>query len=320
MQKLGLYDKGLYKQAIPYFFTNFPEEWSYADMWRTFLKFGRVYDIYSPNRKSRSGGRFGFVRFLNVKDKRELERQLDQIWVGDQKLWVNIPRYDDEKKEENKGRNGQTMAPKFQSRSYAKIGLDNGLKKFNLGNQTCSWGKFICLDDSTSNKRRFDISKFLISTPIMDTISVTRQVKVNGVLFNIKFKEEEFTNSFFSLKQDFIPSFHSDSEDHESWSLGTDTDAMKEGFEKTQEPGEESSTEAGEEDDERTEQIRKRKKRKSHSCRSLYSNAANAVVESQRRNSQGRKQTQGKEGKEGNKIFGFWEDIRVEKKGVLNYG
>ncbi|GKV43294.1 hypothetical protein SLEP1_g50605 [Rubroshorea leprosula] len=90
-------------------------------MWRTFLKFGRVYDIYSPNRKSRSGGRFGFVRFLNVNDKRELERQLDQIWVGDQKLWVNIPRYDDEKKEEKKGRNGQTMAPKSQSRSYAEV-------------------------------------------------------------------------------------------------------------------------------------------------------------------------------------------------------
>ncbi|GKV32831.1 hypothetical protein SLEP1_g41401 [Rubroshorea leprosula] len=76
----GTYDRGLYKQATPYFFTNFPDEWCYADMWRTFLKFGRVFDIYCPNRKSRNGGRFGFVRFLDVKDKRELERQLDQIW------------------------------------------------------------------------------------------------------------------------------------------------------------------------------------------------------------------------------------------------
>ncbi|GKV27391.1 hypothetical protein SLEP1_g36564 [Rubroshorea leprosula] len=412
----------------------------------------------------------------------ELERQLDQIWVGDQELWVNIPRYDDEKKEEKKGRNGQTMTPKYQSRTYAKVlqgqgartkegvskkeskvdqtrrhgrgvirnNEDNGInesrkiwkekgkgaswagieynikeeeyawlegcyvgtahlvemvrnlqEKFYMeGYFSCrvramggklvlldcedkeelkdlvemaadwlgqrfeevrpwkpnlvaqerfvwirchgaplnawgceffekmgsSWGKFICLDDSTSNKRRFDIARFLISTPIMDTITVTRQVKVNGVLFNIKFKEEEFTNSFFSLKQDFIPSFHSDSEDHESWSLGTDLDAMEEGVEKTQEPGEVRSTDAGKEDDEvasgrgkkkkradnigrldvtqehgeearRIEQIRKRKKRKSRSCKSLYSNAADAGVGNQRRNSQGRNQTQGKEGK-----------------------
>ncbi|GLT47664.1 hypothetical protein SLA2020_213400 [Shorea laevis] len=94
------YDRGVYKQATSYFFTNFPEDWSYAKMWRTFLTFGRVFDIYSPSRKSRNGSKFGFVRFLDVKNKKELERQLDQIHIKGCKLWVNIPRYEEEKKED----------------------------------------------------------------------------------------------------------------------------------------------------------------------------------------------------------------------------
>ncbi|GKV32839.1 hypothetical protein SLEP1_g41408 [Rubroshorea leprosula] len=78
----GTYNWGLYKQATSYVFTNCPDDWSYEDMWRTFLKYGRVYDIYSRSRKSRNESKFGFVRFLEVKDKKELERQLDQIWAG----------------------------------------------------------------------------------------------------------------------------------------------------------------------------------------------------------------------------------------------
>ncbi|GKV09171.1 hypothetical protein SLEP1_g20713 [Rubroshorea leprosula] len=90
-------------------------------MWSTFLKFGRVYDIYSPSRRSRNGSRFGFVRFLGVTDKKELERKLDQIRVGDQKLWVNMPRYDVEKKEVGVKRKSCGMVNVDQNRSYAEV-------------------------------------------------------------------------------------------------------------------------------------------------------------------------------------------------------
>ncbi|GLU18031.1 hypothetical protein SLE2022_343530 [Rubroshorea leprosula] len=399
-QKEGPVDGGLYKQATPYFFTNFPECWTYADMWRTFSHFGRVYDIYSPNRRSRNGSRFGFVRFLDVKDRKELERQLDQIWVNDMKLWVNSPRYDvvksSSKKERSSGegtsqrqvpnyveaREGKYSGgrmPQVQNRSYAEVvkgnqkeifieegiiqpqktqersksRFRNGLHKWesrkrwqekgkredwvgmeyntkpeefawligcyvgtvhsvemvrNLqekfymeGYFSCkiyaiggrmvlldcddkeelkdlvemaaewlgqwfeevrpwtpetvanerfvwmrcqgaplnvwgvdffqkmgsSWGKFICLDDSTSKRKRFDIARFLISTPMTNSISVLRQIKINGIIYSIKFTEEEFTNSFFSLKQDFMPSFHSDSEDQEEWSTDSEMEEHK---------------------------------------------------------------------------------------------
>ncbi|GKV44172.1 hypothetical protein SLEP1_g51378 [Rubroshorea leprosula] len=90
-----------------------------------------------------------------------------------------------------------------------------------------SWGKFVCLDDSTSKRKRFDIARFLISTPLTNSISVLRQIKINGVIYSIKFTEEEFTNSFFSLKQDFMPSFHSESEDQEKWSTESELEELK---------------------------------------------------------------------------------------------
>ncbi|GKV50005.1 hypothetical protein SLEP1_g56723 [Rubroshorea leprosula] len=78
------------------------------------------------------------------------------------------------------------------------------------------------LDDNTSKKRRFDVARILISTPIMESISVKRQIKVNGVLYNLMFTEEEASNSLFSMKYDFLPSIKSDSEYEESWSKGLD--------------------------------------------------------------------------------------------------
>ncbi|GKV09903.1 hypothetical protein SLEP1_g21337 [Rubroshorea leprosula] len=91
------YDRGQYKQATAFFFTNMSEDWSYTEMWRTFGKFGRVFDIYSPQRRSKNGRRFGFVRFLNVRNIRELKKQLDQIKVEGHKLWVNLAKYPEEK-------------------------------------------------------------------------------------------------------------------------------------------------------------------------------------------------------------------------------
>ncbi|GKV27571.1 hypothetical protein SLEP1_g36731 [Rubroshorea leprosula] len=326
-QKGGSYDWGLYNQATPYFFTNFPKDWSYEEMWRTFLKYGR--------------------------DKRELERNLDQIWIRGRKLWVNLPRYEEGKIEKTGSRYRKFAEPVIQNRSYPEVVKGHPVKKQTEEGRTqvrkqeekrpvenisrdcsnqrseeartiwrekgmgkswvgleynakpedyawlegcfvglvhsvemvhnlqekfymegyfscriramggrmvlldcedkeelkdlvelatdwlgqwfeevrpcteffekmgCSWGKFICLDDSTSKRRRFDIARFLISTQIMDTIKVSRQVKINGNLYNLKFSEEEVSNCFFSLKQDFLPPFQSDEEDCESWSIGT---------------------------------------------------------------------------------------------------
>ncbi|GKV49694.1 hypothetical protein SLEP1_g56430 [Rubroshorea leprosula] len=116
----GGYNWKIYNQATPLYFTNFPDDWSYGDMWRTFAKYGRVYDIYSPTKKDKNGKRFGFVRFLEVKNEAELEHQLGQIRIGVQKLRVNRPKYS------MKNNSNSIVEPKNTSegnirRSYADV-------------------------------------------------------------------------------------------------------------------------------------------------------------------------------------------------------
>ncbi|GKV49606.1 hypothetical protein SLEP1_g56347 [Rubroshorea leprosula] len=61
-------------------------------MWRAFSGYGRVIDIYVPNRKDRYGRRFRFARFQEVKNVSMLEKELDHIKVGGVKIHVNQPR------------------------------------------------------------------------------------------------------------------------------------------------------------------------------------------------------------------------------------
>ncbi|GKV31169.1 hypothetical protein SLEP1_g39893 [Rubroshorea leprosula] len=341
MQKDGPYNWGLYKQATSYFFTNYPDDWSHDEMWRTFLRHGRVYDIYAPNRKSKNGSRPRYdeekKEVGEKKSRREAKtviqnKSFAEVVKGIQRSNTeeeqskqredgrsrhrrtefeekNGLRQDDLEKCRGKNRQGswqratrrvwkekgtginwagmeynvkpeeykwldgcyvgrvhsvemvRNLQEKFCMEGYfsCQIRAMGGKMVLLLGEDkeevkdlvemasdwlrqwcqgvplnawetdffstmSCSWGKFICLDDSTSKKKRFDIARFLISTPIMETITVTRQVKINGDIYQVKFTKEEFTNNFFSLKEDFMPSFSNESEDRETWSMGSDSE------------------------------------------------------------------------------------------------
>ncbi|GJR12104.1 RNA-directed DNA polymerase, eukaryota [Tanacetum coccineum] len=75
------------------FVTNFPEVFSAKDLWNTCKQYGQVVDAYIPNRRSKAGKRFGFVRFVKVFDTERLVNNLCTVWVGRHKLHANIPRF-----------------------------------------------------------------------------------------------------------------------------------------------------------------------------------------------------------------------------------
>lgn len=62
-------------------------------MWQEFQRWGKVREVFIPRKRDKSGRRFGFVRFLDVPEPGRLERKLDQIVIGDLKLFVNRPRF-----------------------------------------------------------------------------------------------------------------------------------------------------------------------------------------------------------------------------------
>nr|GEX44056.1 putative RNA-directed DNA polymerase, eukaryota, reverse transcriptase zinc-binding domain protein [Tanacetum cinerariifolium] len=76
-----------------FFVTNFPEQTTAKELWRLCKQYGNVIDVFIPNRRSKLGKRFGFVRFIKILDVVRLVNNLCTIWIGKFKLHVNIARF-----------------------------------------------------------------------------------------------------------------------------------------------------------------------------------------------------------------------------------
>ncbi|MCI42544.1 endonuclease/exonuclease/phosphatase family protein, partial [Trifolium medium] len=51
------------KVTTSFFVTNFPDDATSDDLWKLFLKFGKVGEVYIPKKLDKRGRRFGFVKF-----------------------------------------------------------------------------------------------------------------------------------------------------------------------------------------------------------------------------------------------------------------
>ncbi|GAB4850403.1 hypothetical protein Ancab_039901 [Ancistrocladus abbreviatus] len=70
---------------------------------------------------SRTGRRFGFLRFLDVTNVTQLEHRLNQVWIGSYKLRANIARYSRMFKEDRKERQ-KTPEPSHVNRGGPRSG------------------------------------------------------------------------------------------------------------------------------------------------------------------------------------------------------
>eukprot|EP00256_Glycine_max_P068695 XP_025983290.1 uncharacterized protein LOC113000757 [Glycine max] len=77
-----------------FYFTHFPDEANEALLWGYFKKWGDVREVYIAKRLNKEGRRYGFVRFKGVSDVKGLETRLDNIFINDCKLFVNLPRFE----------------------------------------------------------------------------------------------------------------------------------------------------------------------------------------------------------------------------------
>jgi len=76
-----------------FFFSNFRRGFGEYDMLKIFQKWARVKEVFISKRPNKWGRRFGFVRLFDVENVFRMEKQLDQIYIGNMKLYVNIPKY-----------------------------------------------------------------------------------------------------------------------------------------------------------------------------------------------------------------------------------
>lgn len=78
-------------QAI--FITNFPASCGKIELWEIGANHGSIIDVFIPNRLSKAGKRFGFMKFIRVKDIDKLISLLRDEWVGKFRLYACKPRF-----------------------------------------------------------------------------------------------------------------------------------------------------------------------------------------------------------------------------------
>lgn len=71
-----------------FYFLDFPEDWQRSDMWKRFIHYGHVADVFVSSKREKNGNRFGFLRFLRVQDVEELSNRLQDMKVGGYHLFI----------------------------------------------------------------------------------------------------------------------------------------------------------------------------------------------------------------------------------------
>ncbi|GJX67687.1 nucleotide-binding alpha-beta plait domain-containing protein [Tanacetum coccineum] len=147
------------------FITNFPNQFTAKDLWNTCKQYGQIVDAYIPNRRSKAGKRFGFLRFIKVLDVSRLINNLYTVWVGRFKIHANIPRFHREPLNKNSNQHNDTgvergnpgVEPiingvKGVHNSYAHIVKENQSMKVNEESKPV-----LVLDDSCLNQKDYSL-------------------------------------------------------------------------------------------------------------------------------------------------------------------
>ncbi|KAK2455003.1 zinc finger CCCH domain-containing protein [Trifolium repens] len=119
MEKRSGFVHHLDRITTSFYFTNFPETVKVMELWSLFNKYGRVGEVYIPNKLDKKGHRFGFVKFKEVADAKELEGRLGDVWWETYKLRINLSRFNRGVRETNhlKPQRGEEVPPKPQAGS-----------------------------------------------------------------------------------------------------------------------------------------------------------------------------------------------------------
>nr|GEU98108.1 hypothetical protein [Tanacetum cinerariifolium] len=128
------------------FISNFPDDCTNRDLYKLCNDYGTVVDVFIPNKKSKTGKRFAFVRFIKVFNFYRLIENLKTIWIGRFHLSANPARFD------------RPKAPTFQKDKPVSSGNVAGFRQPNVqyhggSNVTISTPPFLLkptlvLDDS----------------------------------------------------------------------------------------------------------------------------------------------------------------------------
>ncbi|GJV67858.1 RNA-directed DNA polymerase, eukaryota, reverse transcriptase zinc-binding domain protein [Tanacetum coccineum] len=101
----NLYHKDLENIATSFYVTNMPPALTSKGLWNVCASHGRLVDAFIANKLSKGGKRFGFIKFLGVKDANSIVNSMSNIWIGSFHLYITLAL--------NQHPNTKTLAPKY---------------------------------------------------------------------------------------------------------------------------------------------------------------------------------------------------------------
>ncbi|XP_071727640.1 uncharacterized protein [Rutidosis leptorrhynchoides] len=82
------------KDVYSFYVTNFPETADNNLLRKTFDSYGYLTNVYIARKRAKTGKRFGFVKFMGVKNVLEMENRMADIWIGNHHLFVESSKID----------------------------------------------------------------------------------------------------------------------------------------------------------------------------------------------------------------------------------
>ncbi|GJZ21180.1 RNA-directed DNA polymerase, eukaryota [Tanacetum coccineum] len=142
------------------FVSNFPDGCTSKDLWKVCNEYGSVVDVFIPNKKSKMGKRFAFVRFIKVNNLDRLVENLNTIWIGRFHLFANPVRFERPSKPNSSSRVDAVSAPKiFKGVDQAKVAsgsyvnVVSGKPPATVYGPTISSASVLVLDESCCVER-----------------------------------------------------------------------------------------------------------------------------------------------------------------------
>ncbi|GKV02024.1 hypothetical protein SLEP1_g14511 [Rubroshorea leprosula] len=212
-----------------------PEGYGKGEMWKAFIRCGRAINVYVAKKKDKWGQSFGFVRFLAVKNIKDMEIKLNQIKVGQRTIQANMARFSNAEDQIKQKSHSALQHDHKELKDLVEHGKDWLAQWFSdvrpwtpteVASERFTWlrcqgvpihiwrssffetvahlfGKFISLDVSAIKKKRLDVAKILILTPVQENIQRVLRVKAGRNIFQIRVNEEIGVDNLFSLRSDF---------------------------------------------------------------------------------------------------------------------
>lgn len=84
----------MFGSKASFYVTNFPDNTPLIRLRQAFEVCGILTDVYVVRFRNARGQEFGFVRYVNVKNKVKLSQALNNVWIGQNRVWAREAKYD----------------------------------------------------------------------------------------------------------------------------------------------------------------------------------------------------------------------------------